>query len=165
MILEAHDMDYDDIQEQYLDYGEAIENIKNENIDVAFVTSGIPNPTVDDLASSHQVKIVPIEGEYMENLREELPFFVEDEISQGVYGIEEDTPTATITNILVVDEKLENEAVYDLTKAVSENLDMILSEQGLAEQEVTEDNMANDAVLPLHPGAKQYYEEEGLIDE
>ena len=43
-MFEAHGMSYDDINEDYLSYSEAIDQIKNGMIDAAFVTSGFEMP-------------------------------------------------------------------------------------------------------------------------
>ena len=44
MILDAYGMTYDDIQEDFLSYSGAIDQIKNGQTDAAFVTSGLPTP-------------------------------------------------------------------------------------------------------------------------
>ena len=69
LILEAFGMSYDDIEEDYLSYREAIDQIKNGMVDAAFVTSGIPNSTVIDLSVSNDTVVLPIEGVALENLK------------------------------------------------------------------------------------------------
>jgi len=62
MIFEAYGMSYDDCTVDYLAYGEAIDNMKNGQCDAVFVTSGLPNATVTELATSYDMVIVPIDG-------------------------------------------------------------------------------------------------------
>ena len=50
MIYEAYGMTYEDSDVDYLSYGEAIDQMKNGQCDAAFVTSGLPNATVSELA-------------------------------------------------------------------------------------------------------------------
>ena len=52
MIYEAYGMTYEDSEVDYLSYGEAIDQMKNGQCDAAFVTSGLPNSTVSELAFS-----------------------------------------------------------------------------------------------------------------
>jgi TRAP transporter TAXI family solute receptor len=50
MMFEAHGMTYDDCKVDYLSYGEAIDQMKNGQCDVAFVTSGLGNATIKSWA-------------------------------------------------------------------------------------------------------------------
>ena len=59
MIFEAYGMTYADAKVDYLSYGEAIDQMKNGLCDAAFVTSGLPNATVSELAFSYDMVIVP----------------------------------------------------------------------------------------------------------
>ncbi len=162
MILEAHDMTYDDINEDYLSYADAIDQMKNGQVDAAFVTSGLPNASVLDLVTSHDVKIVPIEGDGMKKLIELYPFFNEDVIPGGTYDEEEHVSTASIMNQLLVSPSLSDDQVYALTKALFENLDKIHQAHNAAKN-ITLDSVEYGLAVDLHPGAKRYFEEQGAL--
>ncbi|MFP4068049.1 MAG: TAXI family TRAP transporter solute-binding subunit, partial [Spirochaetaceae bacterium] len=49
-ILQMHDITYDDIREDFLSFSEAADAIRDGNVDVAFVTAGLPTSSVMDLA-------------------------------------------------------------------------------------------------------------------
>jgi uncharacterized protein len=164
MILEAHGMDYDDINEDFLSYSEAIDQMQNEMVDAAFVTSGLPNSTVIDLATQNDVHIVPIDGEELESLQEQYDFFGEGTIPADVYDTEEDVQTATIMNVMLVNESLSEEEVYDLTKTMFENIDSIQGSHNAA-QEIDLETATEGMPVPFHPGAERYLEEEGALDE
>ncbi|WP_147805113.1 TAXI family TRAP transporter solute-binding subunit [Alkalicoccus halolimnae] len=164
MILEAHGMDYEDLNEDFLSYSEAIDQMQNNMVDAAFVTSGLPNSTVIDLATQDDVRIIPIEGEALASLQEEYDFFGEGTIPADVYDTEEDVQTATIMNVLLVNESLSEEEVYDLTKTMFDNIDSIHSSHNAA-QEIDLDTVAEGMPVPFHPGAERYLEEEGVLDE
>lgn len=164
LMFEAHGMSYDDVEEDYLSYSEAIEQIKNGMVDAAFVTSGIPNSTVIDLGTSHEVKIVPIEGEAMEYLKNQYPFFSENVIPAGTYGNEEDVPTASIENLLLVNHQLSEDVVYEITKTIFENVSEIHSSHNAATN-ITLDTVDVGMVVPFHPGAERYYREVGALSE
>ncbi|MDO5048320.1 MAG: TAXI family TRAP transporter solute-binding subunit [Actinomycetaceae bacterium] len=162
MIFEAHGMTYDDITEDYLSYSDAIDQMKNGQVDAAFVTSGLPNASVLDLVTSHDVKIVPIEGEGMKKLIELYPFFNEDVIPGGTYDEEEDVSTASIMNQLLVSPSLSDDEVYALTKAMFENLDKVHQAHNAATN-ITLDSVEDGLAVELHPGAKRYFEEQGAL--
>ncbi len=161
MILEAHGMNYDDINEDFLSYAEAIDQMKNGQVDAAFVTSGLPNSSVMDLVTSHDVVAVPIEGDGMKKLLELYPFFSEAAIPGGTYDQAEDVTTASIMNQMLLSPKLSDEAAYEITKAFWENIDEIHAAHNAAKQ-ITLDTVTDGLVPPLHPGAKKYYEEQGV---
>ncbi|UMZ73700.1 TAXI family TRAP transporter solute-binding subunit [Natranaerofaba carboxydovora] len=165
LVLGAHGMNYYNIEEKYLDYGEAIEYLRSGQIDAAFVTSGIPNPTVKDLIDSHDVLIIPIEGEGMENLKESYPFFTENVIPEGTYNNHDEITTATIKNLLLVNKNLSDDKVYNVTKSIVENIQYIQQSHESAEKYVTKENLTSNMVVPFHPGAKQYFKEKGLLED
>ncbi|QKY70177.1 TAXI family TRAP transporter solute-binding subunit [Lentibacillus sp. CBA3610] len=160
MMFEAHGMSYDDINEDYLPYGEAIDQIRNGVVDAAFVTSGIPNGAAMELASTHDVTVVEIEDEGLAYLNENYPFFLEDEIPADTYDNEEDVQTASITNLLIPNPDLSDEEVYELTRLFYENLDAIHASHNAAE-DIDIESVEEGLDIPMHPGAEQYFEEEG----
>ncbi len=164
LMLEAHGMSYQDIEAEYLDYGEAIEFILGGDIDVAFVTSGIPNPTVKRLAERGDLSIIPIKGEGMDFLKDNYPFFSKNYIPAGTYSNEQDVPTATIKNLLLVNHDLPADTVYHLTKNLVNHVDYVQETEEAAERHIRPENMVKDMVVPFHDGAKRYYEEIGLIE-
>lgn len=90
MIFEAYGMSYDDCTVDYLAYGEAIDNMKNGQCDAVFVTSGLPNATVTELATSYDMVIVPIEGAGRDALIAKYPFYAATTIPADTYNNKED---------------------------------------------------------------------------
>ncbi|SNT07582.1 hypothetical protein SAMN05446037_103734 [Anaerovirgula multivorans] len=164
LMFEAHGMTYDDIRADYLNYGEAIDQMRNGMIDAAFVTSGIPNATIMDLATTHKIKIIPIEGEGMTYLRERYPFFTANIIPAGTYDNANDVNTASIMNLMLIRDSVPEEVVYDMTKGIFENLDIIHSSHSAAQNHINLENIMEGMVVPLHPGAEKYFKEVGAID-
>lgn len=159
MILEAHGMNYDDINEDFLSYAEAIDQMKNGQVDAAFVTSGLPNSAVTDLATTHDVKVVPFEGDGLNTLLE-YEFFGEGTVPKDTYDSKEDAATVTIPNLLLASPELSEDAVYDITKTIFDNLDQVHATHNAA-KDITLENAPNVVVTELHPGAKRYFDEAG----
>lgn len=158
MILEAHDMDYDDIDEDYLSYADAIDQMKNGQVDAAFVTSGLPNSSVLDLATGYDVVVVPIEGDGLAKLIELYPFFSEDVIPADMYGNAEDVTTASVMNQLLVSPDLSDDQVYQVTKTLFDNIDQVQGAHQAAKG-ITLDSVEDGLVVDLNPGAKRYFDE------
>ena len=162
MMYEAHGMTYEDSVVDYLNYGEAIDQMKNNLVDAVFVTSGIPNATVMELGTVANIVVVPIEGQGLENLISKYPFFVESTIPADVYGTATDVQTATVRNILLVSNDLPEDVVYDLTKGIFENIGDIQASHATAEKHISLENALIGVDIPLHDGALKYYQEQGL---
>ena len=163
MVLAGHGITYDDIKADYLSYAEAIEQLKNNNIDAAFVTSGLPNATVIDLSTTKDVAIVPIKPEDVAKMQEQYPFFVSAEIPAGVYNNEQPIQTAAIRNILLLRGDLSDDQAYKLTKTFFEELPALQAAHNAA-NEIDVKEAGKNLVVPLHPGAEKYYKEVGALE-
>lgn len=58
-------MSYDDAKVDYLSYGEAIDQIKNGQCDVAFVTSGLGNATIKELGTMKRFALSLLTGKLL----------------------------------------------------------------------------------------------------
>ena len=84
-------------------------------------------------------------------------------IPAGTYdGQSEDVNTAAITNILVTSADLDEETVYQMTKAMFENLDEMVAAHAAAKA-ISIDTATKGLPIPLHPGAERYYKEKGIL--
>ncbi|QRG70818.1 TAXI family TRAP transporter solute-binding subunit [Brevibacillus choshinensis] len=163
MVLAGHGISYDDIKADYLSYAEAIEQLKNNAIDAAFVTSGLPNSTVIDLSTTKDVEIVPIKKEDVEKMTQQFPFFVSAEIPAGLYKNDQPIQTAAIRNILLVRNDLSDDQVYKLTKTFFDEMEALRSAHSAA-KEIDVKEAGKNLVVPLHPGAEKYYKEVGALN-
>ncbi|WP_319372321.1 TAXI family TRAP transporter solute-binding subunit [uncultured Ilyobacter sp.] len=157
-ILKAYGITYDDIKADYLSYAEAIEQMKNGAVDAAFLTSGLPNSTIMDLATTQDVKIIPIRKDAVEKLAEEYPFYASEVIPAGTYDNKEDVETAAVQTLLVTRADLSDDLVYNITKTIFENLDA-LKETHSAANSIKLESVRKGMPIPLHPGAEKYFNE------
>ena len=168
MMFEAHGMTYKDVKVDYLNYGEAIDQMKNGLIDAAFVTSGLGNATIRELGVTEKVAFVPVEGEGLKKLIEKYPFYIETTIPAAVYGSEKDTTTAAVMNIMLVDVKLPDNVVYDLLENIYSpaGLEAIQASHATAKAHIKPETATRGIVgtaVPFHDGAIQYYKEKGIL--
>lgn len=158
-ILEIHGMTMDDIDAQNLDFGESAGGIKDGNIDAAFITAGTPTGAVEELQATSGVYVLPIAQDKIDALIEKYPFYAADTIPEGTYGLAEDINTVAVFAMVVVTDNLSEDVVYNITKALYENSDAIAHAKA---EFISLDNALEGIGFTLHPGAKKYFEEEGL---
>lgn len=168
MIFEAYGMSYKDAKVDYLSYGEAIDQMKNGQCDVAFVTSGLGNATIKELGTSKEIVFVPVEGEALKKLMAKYPFYVEWKIPKATYGTAADTTTAAVMNIMLVSKKLSNEVVYDLLEGIysAKGLETIGASHATAKREITLQNGVRGikgTSVQLHPGAEKFFKDKGIL--
>jgi hypothetical protein len=169
MIFEAHGMTYQDCgRVDYLSYGEAIEQMKNGQCDVAFVTSGLGNATIRELGVTKTIYFVPVEGAGLRRLIELYPFFVESVIPRAVYGTSVDTTTASVMNIMLVAKDLPNKVVYDMLANIysREGVEAIGASHATAAENIiprTALRGITGTVVPFHDGAIEFYKDKGMM--
>lgn len=162
MIFEAYGMSYDDCTVDYLAYGEAIDNMKNGQCDAVFVTSGLPNATVTELATSYDMVIVPIEGAGRDALIAKYPFYAATTIPADTYNNKEDVESVFVYNIMLVRADLSDAMVYDMLTGIFENISTIQASHNAADKNIYLDVGVSDIQLPLHPGAEKWWADHGF---
>ncbi|GAA0336923.1 TAXI family TRAP transporter solute-binding subunit [Bacillus carboniphilus] len=158
-ILEVHGMTMDDIDAQNLDFGESTGGIQDGNIDAAFITSGTPTGAVEGLSATTDIAIVPVAEDKIDELIAKYPYYAKDVIAEGTYGLGSDVTTVAVLAMLAVSDELSEDVVYDITKAIFENVDKISHAKGAF---ITKESALDGLGIDLHPGAKKYFDEEGI---
>ncbi|MFK9093546.1 TAXI family TRAP transporter solute-binding subunit [Bacillus salipaludis] len=158
-ILEAHGMTFDDIKKQDLSFDESTQGIQDGTIDAAFVTAGTPTGAVESLSATEEVVIIPIAQDKIDALIKKYPYYVKDEIPAGTYGLEGAVSTVAVQAMLVARSDLSEKVVYDITKAIFENLDKVTHAKGKL---IKVENALNGVGIDVHPGAKKYFDEKGV---
>jgi len=161
-ILGAAGMSSDDLgKTEYLPFAESVELMKNRQLDATLQSSGLGSAALKDLSSTQDVTYVSIPAEVAGTLGAPYAAGV---IPAGTYpGQDEDIPTLAITNILVTHSDVSDELAYEMTKLLFENLDHMKSAHAAAGA-IDIQNAVKNSPIPLHPGAEQYYREQGLLD-
>ena len=158
-ILAAHGITYDDIKEDFLDFGGAAQRLKDGQADAAFLTAGYPTSSVIDLSATADIVLVPIESGMMDKLMAENKYYTITTIPAGTYtGIDVDVPTLNLMAIWVVDANQLADPVYSFTKALWEHRDELEKVHDKC-KEVTFETALDGLGVPLHPGAEKYYRE------
>ena len=158
-ILEIYGMTMDDIKPQNLSFDESTGGIQDGTIDAAFITAGTPTGAVESLAATSEVVILPLSEEKITALIEKYPYYAKDEVPSGTYKISEAVSTVAVQAMLVVREDLDEQIVYDMTKAIFENLDQVQHAKGKL---IKVENALNGVGIDVHPGAQKYFDEKGV---
>lgn len=160
-ILAAYGLSVDDIQVNRLSFKESGNSFKDGVIDAFFVTAGIPNTAIAELAVTRELKLINIDGQEAENLIKEYPFYSSIVVPKEIYGTKEDTTTVGVRAIIICRDDMNEEEVYLFVKSIYENLDKLSASHAKGKEfKIEEANLG--VTVPLHPGAVKYFEEKGL---
>src|SRR5699024_3252062 len=166
IILPEYDINYpDDIKENFVGFTEAIDLMRNNQIDGALIQAGLPTAAVTEMTSTANGKLIGIEPEIRESLMEQYPWYAETTIPSGTYeNQDEDIDTLAIKMVLMADASVDDEIIYQLTKVFWENLESLEDTHAIVEQMDVNEATTELADVPIHEGAIRYYEEIGLLE-
>ena len=158
-ILEAYGITYDDIDEQYLSFGEGASALKDGNVDAAFLTAGFPTAAVQDISSQNKIRLLPVDSAKADELIAKYPFYTKTTIPAGTYqGFDEDVATISVMAMLVVNDKVNDKLGYDITKAIFSNLDRIQAAHAVGKM-ISKENAEKGMSLDMNAGAKKFFDE------
>ncbi|MCT8136891.1 TAXI family TRAP transporter solute-binding subunit [Anaerobacillus sp. CMMVII] len=157
-ILEAHGITYDDLNIEFMSFGDAAGGIQDGNVDAAFITAGTPTGAIEALKASREIRIVSITPEKIKVLTDTYPYYTHFDLPSDVYGTSSDATTVAVQAMVIVSKTLPEDQVYEITKAIFENLDIIEATHARG-KDITLDTALDGMSIELHPGAKRYFDE------
>lgn len=162
-VLDAAGVKLEEIDAKYQDFGASADSLKDNKIDAAFVVAGAPTAAITELCSGNaNVRIVPIDGAYADAMKAKNPFYTTYTIKAGTYtGQTEDVTTVAIKATLIVSAAASEEDVYNLTKAIFDNVETITANHAKG-AELTLENATEGMDVPFHAGAAKYFAEKGI---
>lgn len=156
-IMAAAGITYADIQPQYLSFNEASSNLKDGNIDAAFVTAGHPTAAVQDISATKAIAVISIGDDLANRLMSQYPFYTKTVIPAGTYrGVDANVSTVAVKAMLAVSDKLDADVVQKMLKSLFESNDRLSAAHRMGAM-VTKATARDGMSLPLHPGAEKFY--------
>ncbi len=165
-VIEAAGLDKDrDLKRERLGVAESVNAIKDRKIDAFFWVGGLPTAAVTDLANTPGVKIKLVDHANLVAAMNKKygNLYVQDVIPKDTYrGMEADNKQATVMNLLVAHQNMDERTAYSIVRAVFEHKDELVRVHKEAENFKLENQKAVATPIPFHPGALKYYREKGI---
>ena len=166
-VIEAAGLDKDkDMKRERLGVAESVNALKDRKIDAFFWVGGLPTAAVTDLANSPGVKIKMIDHANLVAAMNKKygNLYVQDTIGKDVYkGMEADNKQATVMNLLVANQNMDEKTAYNIVKTVFEHRDELIRVHKEAENfKLENQKTAAAGGIPWHPGAARYFKEKGV---
>lgn len=142
-----------DFTEQNTGFSQAADQLRNGDIDAAFVVGGWPVGAIEELATTTDINIVEVSGDVREQIKEDNSFFADDLVPAGTYnGVDEDVPTVSVRAMIASTTEVPADTVEQVVAAIFDNADQLTIKADFIAQENAKDGMS----IPLHEGALAY---------
>ncbi len=136
----------------------------DNKVDAIIYTVGHPNGSIQEAVSTVDAVLVPVEGEAIDKLIADNPFYASATVPGGMYkGSDADTHTFGVKATFVTSADVADDVVYEVVKAVFDNFDRFKKLHPAFEFLKEEDMISQGNSAPLHPGAEKYYKERGWM--
>ena len=162
-LLEINGLKRSDVKEDSSSFTQAVDKIKDGNLDATLITAGVPTAAVTDFAQAHDLKVVPISGAMVDKLREKQPYYAKVTLPANTYkGQTQPVDTIAVLAVWATNQKLSDAAAYEVTKALFDNLD-VMGQVHVQGKNISLKNALEVGSVPIHPGALKYYKEKGIV--
>jgi len=165
-VIEAAGLDKDkDLKRERLGVAESVNAIKDGKIDAFFWVGGLPTAAVTDLANTPGTTLKMVDhAEVVPKMNEKYgKLYVADTIAKSVYkGMSADNQQATVWNILVAHESMDDKTAYDIVKTIFDKRDDLIAVHKEATGFKLENQRADATPVPFHSGAVKYFDEKGV---
>lgn len=154
-----------DFRPEYIGYSESAAALQNGRIAGMNIPGGVPASAITQTYAAmgaDKIAILEFTDSQLAQINTNFPVWQPYQIEAEVYpGQNQPIQTIAQSNFLAVHPRIDDETVYQIAKAIYENLGE-LQEFHNATQEMSLNTAISSLTTPLHPGAIKYYQEQGL---
>ena len=163
-IMKGLNIDPEQFNLAYMGYGSSASALQNGTIEGMNTPAGVPVGAVIQAfaALGEDIKLLSFTDEQIKQANGNYNLWTKFEIPANTYpGVSKPITTIAQPNFLAVRDDVSDEDVYQLTKAIYENLTFLQSIHK-ATKAMALEKAISGLPVPLHPGAAKFYREMGI---
>ncbi len=161
-VFKALDIPLDSFKDSRLSFTESSNALRDGTIEVGTWCVGPGTSSILDLATTHEIRILPFTPEQTKKILASNNTYSAVELAGGVYrGVDKAVPTIGVWNVMICQKSLDTDLVYKLVKALYEHNDYLRKIHPSAAY-TTPENAVKYSPIPLHPGTIKYLKEKGI---
>jgi len=161
-VFKAAGFSISDVRATFLSYEESATMMDDGNLDAVIIQTALPNPALRQLQSTgKKFNVISLPANVIQKVSTDHPYFAAFTIPASMYGTSADVQTLNGTNMAIIDKDLPEDVVYQIMKALMDDIDKIRASQPSTKGFSLE--TAAQMPIPLHPGAERYYREHNII--
>jgi len=162
-LLQVYGLKRSDIKEDLSSFTQAVDKIKDGNLDATLITAGVPTAAITDFAQSHSLKVIPLSGPEIAALQKQQPYYTSVKLPANSYkGQTEAVDTLAVMAVWATHESVPDNVAYEVTKALFDNV-AIMGQVHVQGKNISPSTALAVGTAPIHPGALKYYKEKGIV--
>lgn len=162
-LLQVYGLKRSDIKEDLSSFTQAVDKIKDGNLDATLITAGVPTAAITDFAQSHSLKVIPLSGPEIAALQKQQPYYTSVKLPANSYkGQTEAVETLAVMAVWATHESVPDNVAYEVTKALFDNV-AIMGQVHVQGKNISPSTALAVGTAPIHPGALKYYKEKGIV--
>lgn len=135
--------------------------LKDGLIDAFVYAAGLPTGAYSQLAVENDVRFLSMDDATLAKMIEVVPAMAPFTIPANTYEDQpEDLQSVSLWNFAIANADMPDSLAYEITKLAMTNNERMTTIHAAAKETLPE-NVLKNAVLPFHPGAVQWFEENG----
>ena len=161
-LLEVAGLTYDDLSQiHFVSYSDGVALMKDNNAAAMTLGTTVPASAIMDLDSAADITLVNVDDETMAKMKELNPGYQALTIPANSYPDQtEDVQAIGYATHVVARCDLDADVVYNMLQSLNANM-ADLQAIASAMKGVTPKEMGQDVGVPMHDGAKRFFEEQG----
>ena len=162
-LLQVYGMTRADVKEDLSSFTQAVDKIKDGNLDATLITAGVPTAAVTDFAQSHALKVIPLAGPEIATLQKQQPYYASVKLPANSYkGQTAAVDTLAVMAVWATHDAVPDNVAYEVTKALYENI-AIMGQVHVQGKNISLNTALAVGTAPIHPGALKYFKEKGIV--
>ncbi|MEG0803358.1 MAG: TAXI family TRAP transporter solute-binding subunit [Pygmaiobacter sp.] len=162
-ILKSLEISTDSFNVQQMSHSNAATAVCDEKIDGYMISGSSGQSHQMTAMASGKCKMLSFTDDEIAAIIKDAPYYYEYTMKAETYPNQDaDINTVATGTLLICNETISDELVYEMAKTLFESLDTLEQSQAIA-SEIKLENAMNMAGVELHPGAARYYKEVGLM--
>jgi TRAP transporter TAXI family solute receptor len=162
---------FDNFKPAYMGFADGADALVTGEIDAQFHPP-IPNKVMTTLSQRADVRVIPYAPGQLEKILAAVPFYRRVTMEKGAFrGVAEDIAQLAVINVLVTHERVSENLIHNMAKAIAANLDTLPQVNPLFKglKNLFEPLRTKGAAafefggVELHPGAVKAYREMGWL--
>ncbi|WP_019375891.1 TAXI family TRAP transporter solute-binding subunit [Virgibacillus halodenitrificans] len=147
----------------HLSGAKTFELMADKRVDVTGDAVSVPSSDILEASTTIDLKMLALEQQVNQSVADELGMLTGKIQAESYNFQKDDINTVNTPAILLVNQNVSEEEVYQVTKAIYENLDYLKTVH-MEFENLSGENMMDVGDVPLHPGAVKFFKEKGWID-
>ena len=163
-VLQSFGFKETDLKAYLMNTDSSIDGLLSGQLDALFLMSGAPTPGIEFLHSEMQIRLLSLDQNIVNSLLSVNAYFTPKTIPAGTYIGIPDVSTVSVGTLLLVGAHLENDMVYDMTRALWHESNRRFLLAGPEKSAIfTAEKAIRNVPIPFHDGALKYYQDRALL--